>query len=285
MNATVVAAGARSALPVPAGTAGGGRSQSAAVEVDPEIGALRELVQRIMTADYEGDRGSLDRLYQEADAYLGKPAVESRVRYWKGFAKWRRAMNGANEDPSPGDLVADLDRAVVELRRSGDLDPGFADARIGEMQCLGLVLFFDRSRAGNSEHVARLRELMADLKETAADNPRYVWAWGMAFFGQPPEKGGGPENVIEAYMKALEGIRKGMSAPKTPLDPSWGEAELYVNLAYSYLNRPSPDVAQARRYVDQAIRLVPNWHYARDILRPQIEAAAGRDPGSEAFAR
>ncbi len=234
---------------------------------------LSELVQQIMTADYAGDRAALDRLFVKAEGYLGHKAVESRVRYWRGFAKWRRSINGANETPTPTDLVSDLDLAVVELRRSGELDPSFVDARIGEMQCLGLILFFDHERAADATLVARLRALLAELKGSAADNPRYVWAWGMAYFSAPPERGGGPANVIAAYLKALEGVRHGAGKPTTALDPAWGEAELNVNLAYSYLNQPSPDLALAKKYVDQALAIVPDWHYARDILRPQIEAA------------
>jgi len=239
-----------------------------------DVQHFQSLIQRILRADYTADRQELDRLYRETDSWLGEKAIESRVRYWKGFAKWRRAINGANEKNTPDDLAADCEVAADELRRSGELDPGFIDARIGEMQCLGLILFFDRQRPGNDVHIARLRILMAELKETATDNPRYVWAWGMAFFSVSPEKGGGPDNVIKAYLKALNGIRHGPAQAHGPLDPSWGEAELCVNLAYSYLNQPSADLALARKYVNEAIRLVPDWHYARDILRPQIEAAA-----------
>lgn len=250
-----------------------------AVAVDEKAQRLQEWISQVVKADYAGDRPMLDRLYGEADAFLGDKAVESRVRYWKGFAKWRRAMNGANETVTPTDLADDVEIAVDQLRRSGDLDPEFIDARIGEMQCIGLMLFFDRKRVGD-ERIARLRALLSDLEKTAADNPRYVWAWGMAFFNLPPEKGGGPERVIQAYLKALEAVRKSERVVKTPLDPTWGEPELCVNLAYSYLHQPAPDLTLARKYVEEAIRLVPSWHYARDILRPQIEAAAKKAEGT-----
>ena len=248
-------------------------NQSPAVAAGEKLEHLHELVRQIVTADYVGDRQMLDRLYSEADGFLGDKVIESRVRFWKGFAKWRRAMNGANEAITPTDLADDVEIAADQMRRSGEIDPEFVDARIGEMQCLGLMLFFDHKRVGG-ERIARLRALMNDLEKTAADKPRYVWAWGMAYFTVPPEKGGGPVRVINAYLGALDKVRNGVRVVKTPLDPSWGEAELCVNLAYSYLNQPMPDLTMARKYVDEAINLVPNWHYARDILRPQIEAAA-----------
>lgn len=256
-----------------------------AAAADAQASARQALIDQIIAADYAGDRPALDRLYQAIDAHLGDPTAESRMRYWKGFAKWRRAMNGANEDPWPADLVADIDLAVPELRRSGQLDSTFVDARIGEMQCLGLILFFDPERAKDAEHLARLKALLIDLKQTAADNPRYVWAWGMAYFNAPADRGGGPDNVIAAYLRALDGVRGGSAEPRTPLDPSWGEAELNVNLAYSYLNKPDPDLALAKQYVEKAIALVPNWHYARDILRGQIEAAQAQEESQEHPAR
>ena len=234
---------------------------------------LEALTRQIMAADYEGDRAALDRLYGETDAFLADKSLESRARYWKGYTKWRRAMNGANEKPMPADLAADSLLCAEEMRRASEADPAFVDARIGEMSCVGISMFFDAPRAADDPRVVRLRPLITGLKESAADNPRYVWAWGMAAFGMPPERGGGPDNVIQAYRRALETMKQGAGRPSSPLDPAWGEPELNVNLAYSYFYKPDPDLQRAKTHVDEAVRLAPNWHYAKDILRPQIEAA------------
>jgi len=239
---------------------------------------LAAMIPAIMKADYEGDRASLDRLYAELDGFTRDRSTASRARYWKGYTKWRRAMNGANETPAPTDLAADAALCAEEMRLASTRDASFVDAKVGEMACLGPGLFFSQGGIGNDERIARLRTLMPDLKESAADNPRYWWAWGMAYFGAPPERGGGPDNVIRAYLKAMDAVKAGAAAPKTPLDPGWGEAELNVNLAYSYLNRPDPDLKLAKGYVDEAVRLAPNWHYAKDILRVQIEQAMAQSP-------
>ena len=144
----------------------------------PSSSSFPELIPRIMKADYDGDRPGLDRLYGDVDVYLRDERVESRVRYWKGYTKWRRAMNGANEATTPPDLADDSALCADEMQRSSTLDPTFVDARVGEMACLGLVLFFDSRHAGNKERIDRLRVLLGDLKETASGNPRYVWAGG-----------------------------------------------------------------------------------------------------------
>ena len=239
---------------------------------------LAALTRQIMVADYEGDRAALDRLYGETNAFLGDKALESRARYWRGYTKWRRAMNGANEKPMPTDLAADSGMCAEEMRLASVADPGFLDARVGEMSCVGISLFFDPPRAADEPRLERLRDLFTLLGQRANGHPRYVWAWGMAAFGMPPERGGGPDNVIKAYLQALEKMKQGAGRPSSPLDPGWGEPELNVNLAYTYLHKPDPDLQLAKTYVDEAVRLAPNWHYAKDILRPQIEAAIQQQP-------
>src|SRR5580704_11912159 len=57
------------------------------------------IVIKIQRADYEGDRAALNKLYDELVPFADQPEFASRVRYWRGFAKWRRAINGFNETP------------------------------------------------------------------------------------------------------------------------------------------------------------------------------------------
>jgi uncharacterized protein YciI len=57
------------------------------------------------------------------------------------------------------------------------------------------------------------------------------------------------------------------------LEPSWGEPELLMSLAWSNLNRTTPDLNAAEQDAQAALKLVPYWHYVRDILMPQIRAA------------
>ena len=63
------------------------------------------------------------------------------------------------------------------------------------------------------------------------------------------------------------------------LDPTWGQPELLMDLAFANLNRAEPDIAAADRYARAALALVPCWHYIRDILIPQIETAKKASPG------
>jgi hypothetical protein len=60
------------------------------------------------------------------------------------------------------------------------------------------------------------------------------------------------------------------------LDPAWGEPELLMSLAWATMHASSPDVTAAEGYANEALALVPYWHYLRDILMPQIRSAKAK---------
>ena len=80
---------------------------------------------------------------------------------------------------------------------------------------------------------------------------------------------------MAGYEKGLEAIRSQRKNSSDPLEPSWGEPELLMSLAWSNLNRTTPDLEAAQQEADSALKLVPYWHYVRDILIPQIRDAKG----------
>jgi hypothetical protein len=57
-----------------------------------------------------------------------------------------------------------------------------------------------------------------------------------------------------------------------------------MNLAYIYSRATPPDRSVALAYAEGAATAVPEWHFVRDILIPQIEALpsqpdSARSPG------
>jgi hypothetical protein len=129
---------------------------------------------------------------------------------------------------------------------------------------------------------ARVQELFQQssplLKEalaTAPDNPRLLWVLGPIRWSSPPERGGGQDKAFEIYKRGLQEISK-QKPSSDPLEPSWGEPELLMNLAWSNLNRTTPDLKAAEEDAQAALKLVPYWHYVRDILMPQVQAARAK---------
>ena len=234
---------------------------------------LGDLVAAVRSADYRGDRTALARL----DAELGRlPDGElSEYRdYWRGFALWRRAMNGFNETPTPDDLEKDLRAAVARFQAALQKHPDWMEARLAQVGCWGNLVFL----AGNDAE--KRKAVLSDAGPTfkfvmanAGDNPRALWIRGGMEFAAPPPVGG---DFAKAAATLQHGVacawREAESSGAPPWVPAWGGPENLMNLAYMYSHAPAPDRELALAYASGALVAVPEWHYVRDVLMPQIEA-------------
>ena len=251
-----------------ASTAAGGTSQAR---------AHAAIVADILHADYTADLAGLLRLYDELAPPPEPTKTAARVRYWRGFARWRRAINGVNDGAPIDQMVDDLQTAVREFDFALDIDPQFIDAQAGLLSSLGIQLFLS-SGDGARLHplIDRARPRLTAARSVTHDNPRMIWVIGQAEWQAPA--GWTRDQVLERQERVMASYVRGLALsraqrPADSLDPAWGEPELLMNLAWSHLNKAVPDVAAADRYAKAALALVPHWHYVRDILVPQIEAA------------
>ena len=234
------------------------------------------IVAQIQRADYEGDRAAMQRGYDELKPFVEDQKLVSRIRYWRGFAQWRLAINGFNDSVDPKELEKDLKTALDEFKTATDKDPKFVDAKVGKISCLGFLAFMNRKdQVRAKELVAQILPLVGEAEEMARDNPRLIWVHGPILWNSPPERGGGQDKAIQNYQRGLEVCSK-IKPNDDPLEPSWGKPELMMSLAYCYLNANSADVNTAERYARNALEIVPYWHYVRDILLPQIVAAKAK---------
>jgi tetratricopeptide (TPR) repeat protein len=244
---------------------------------EPSRDSIIRIVTQIQRADYEGDRPALKRLHDELTPIPEDNKLAARVLYWRGFALWRRAINGFNESPTPTDLEADLTQAVADFKDSIARDPAFVEPKIGAGSSLGYLMFLHRKDPTlMQELLQQSSPLLKEAMATAPDNPRLLWVLGPIRWSSPPERGGGQDKAFEIYNKGLEALRNQKRGVIDPLEPSWGEPELLMNLAWSNLNRTTPDLKAADQYAQAALKLVPYWHYLRDILIPQIQAAEAK---------
>lgn len=227
----------------------------------------------ILRADYEGDQAAMQRGYDDLKAFLENPQLASRVRYWRGFAQWRRAINGFNDKVDPKELEQELNTALDEFKAALEKDPKFVDAKIGVISCNGFLLFVEaKDETRRKERIERILALEKEAAAMAPDNPRLIWVRGPILWNSPPERGGGQDKAMQNYEHGLE-ICSNLKPSDDPIEPSWGKPELMMSLAYCYLNGTAHDVAAAERYARSALEIVPYWHYTRDILLPQILAA------------
>ena len=237
---------------------------------------VTRIVAQIQRADYEGDQAVMQRGYDDLKPFLEDKEFASRIRYWRGFAQWRRAINGFNDAVDPKELEQNLKLALDEFNIAMEKDPAFVDAKVGMISCLGYLAFINRQdQARAKELVGQIMPLVKQADEMAPENPRLIWVHGPILWNTPPERGGGQDKAIENYQRGLEMCSK-IKASDDPLEPLWGKPELMMTLAYCYLNAKAADVNAAERYARNALAIVPYWHYVRDILLPQILAAKAK---------
>lgn len=248
---------------------------------DADRDAVLKIVPQVQKADYEGDRASLHRLSSDLTPFAANKTLASRVHYWRGFALWRSAINGFNDGTDNKELTQDLTLAIDAFDKSLAAEANFVDSKIALTSCLGTLAYvLESSSSQQQEHVARSRQTLKEAMAAAPDNPRLLWVLGPAYWNIPVDRGGGQDRAIESYEKGLRISRTQKTSAADPLDPTWGEPELLMSLAWSYLNRDKPDFAAAEQNAAAALQLVPSWHYVRDILMHQIRDAKAKQAGN-----
>ena len=248
-------------------------SSAAAAPANDAREQAARIVAQIQRADYEGDRAAMQRGYNDLKPFMEDQKLASRIRYWRGFAKWRRAINGFNDAVDPKELARDLNSALDEFKAAIELDPKFVDAKVGIISSLGFLLFADRQDEARKKE--RIEQILATEKEASAmapNNPRLIWVRGPILWNSPPERGGGQDKAIANYERGLEICSK-IKTSDDPLEPSWGKPEFMMTLSYCHFNTKPSDLNAAERYARSALEIVPYWHYVRDVLLPQILAA------------
>ena len=248
-----------------------------ATSVNETRDQVAAIISQIQHADYTGDQAAMQRGYEQLKPFLENNELGSRVRYWRGFAQWRRAMNGFNDAVDKKEQEKDLNAALDEFKIALEKDPQFVDAKLGIMSCNGFLLFVEpKDGARRKERIDRILVLEKEATATAPDNPRLIWVRGPILWNSPPERGGGEDKAMQNFEHGLEICSK-LKSSDDPLEPSWGKPELLMNLAYFHMNsKVKPDLDAAERYARGALEIVPYWHYVRDILLPQILAAKAK---------
>lgn len=271
-------------------------SAKAAPGANPREEAI-QIVSQVQRADYEGDRAALTRLYKELAPFADDKEIGAKVRYWRGFTLWRRAINGGNEKASPAEMEADLKAAVAEFEIAMTKDPGFVDAKSAAGACSGnLMALYARNPdlapelkdpARKQEAIDKSLAFMNEAQIADPENPRVWWVLGPVRWYQSLKRGEtgdqASEASLEIYRKGLEAAERRKSVAPDPLSPSWGEPECLMSLAAANFYRPTPNLAAADKYARSALQLIPHWHFVKDILIPAIEAKA-KEPQQPASA-
>src|SRR5215813_4521514 len=122
---------------------------------------IAAIVAQIQHADYAGDQTAMQKGYDDLRPFLEDKKLTSRVRYWRGFAQWRRAINGFNDSVDPKELEQDLKTALDEFKAAMEKDPTFIDAKVGTISCLGYLAFINRKDQTRAKELVGQTMLLA----------------------------------------------------------------------------------------------------------------------------
>ncbi|HEV7668231.1 MAG TPA: hypothetical protein VGS22_06885 [Thermoanaerobaculia bacterium] len=242
-------------------------------------GEVAALGARALAADYAADIPEMHEIAHALEPFVADEQVGAWARYWRGFSYWRSAINLFNVDATNPRALTDLTSAEAEFG-AAMVDPAVAaDAKSARASC---ILNFAYLASEKEDRGAALKEylrLIGEAKAAQPDNPRVHWVndWGL-YYAPPPQ--GGADAAIAALTAALEASRRDAAAPHPPAAPTWGEPELLMALSWIQENRPDPKLLEADRRAHEALSRVPEWHYVKAILLPQIHAkmAGGATP-------
>jgi hypothetical protein len=240
---------------------------------------MKGIIAAVQDADYRADLPALRRLPIELEPLLRDPAMARAARYWRGFALWRRALNAANLNLPADSILVDLDGSLTEFSAALAIDTSYVEAKIGAAAVLMNAAYFRREEAVRSaEHMRRALRTLAEVKGVDPDNPRLVFVAAARTYWAAPESGGDRRLAIQEAGHALR-LAEARPDGGPTLEPTWGVAELHMQLAFFHLNLPVPELDLARRHAQRALDRRPDWQYVRDMLLPQIEAASQRRKG------
>lgn len=235
---------------------------------------LSRLAGAVLSADYRGDRPELARLEAELGRLDAGPLNEYRD-YWRGFALWRRAMNGFSDTPTPADLDADIVKALERFQSALARRPDWIEAKLAMLGCWGNRIFL----AGkDSEKRQKLLDEASTyykwVMQYEGDNPRVLWIKGGLQMVVPPASGGDWAKAAATLRQGVAGAWReaGATPPAPRWVPTWGGPENLMNLAYLYSRDKTPDRSTALAYAEGALTAVPEWRYVKGVLLPQIEA-------------
>ncbi len=254
-----------------------------------EPGTARErmagIVARLVEADYRGDLAALaawrDRIPDPST--MGEDV--DGVRYWRGFASWRRAINRMNAADYDRDLARQDLRAALTDFDVVTAGPFFANCASAAASCEMTLMYLDgREHAEFATRARRATSLLERAVAAAPDDPRVLWIQGCRQMWIPASAGGGRERALATFDRGLAAARAAAGrvtaadarAVAASLMPCWGEPELLASTAFAWSNFEPRDLPRAEQFASRALAMRPDWLYAQATLLAGILEAHTR---------
>ena len=185
------------------------------------VAQISEIIAQIRHADYAGDQRALRQGYDALTPFLRQSDYGAEVSYWRGFARWRQALNGFNDPMTPEEIDRHLGDAIGEFSQIPANASIYREGRIGTLSCLGNLIFLHTAEPEQVKHlIAEAGPISAELSKSAPDNPRRLWVAGPLLWNVPASQGGGQDKAIAGYLRGLHLLRARQATTAVHCNPT-----------------------------------------------------------------
>ena len=233
--------------------------------------AFSEAVEALNRAGLRSNVAVLEAAVARFTPWAEDPRLGTWAAYHRGFGFWQLSFLG-----TPDQRLRNLDLAVEEQKRAVDLDGKNAEAHavLGSLYSSYYRLAPQRAAVIGplgDEHLARALIL-------EPDNPRVRIIRGLDLAYSPEAWGGDPAEARRVLAAIVTGYQEGEPSPASGAGPIWGPAMARALLARLLLTQDPKDAAEARRLLDEALALHPDFTFARSLRDGIPEPASPKAP-------
>lgn len=214
----------------------------------------------------EGDQPTLQRIAEEFREAIDNqdelPGADARLPYAYAYVSWRlSAFHERGSDPAK-DRLKDAEKVLKRILKE---DPNHAEAQAlyGTVNGGLITSMWSGMRRGPRANKAYER-----ARQAAPENPRVAMHEGTSRLFRPGAFGGGIDKAEAELRQALELFDE---EPKDEPWPYGGHAEVRAWLGKVMVEKG--DLAKALEYYDEALELEPDYHWVREELLPELDAA------------
>jgi len=242
-------------IPLVACSAAGKKHHQTPPQIAKRLVSARDLLQR----GFESlDRDSLEKArFELIDILTDTNESNVHALYYAALADYRLVWYLFAKEQTQG-AETYIEEGLEYLDQAMKIDKQFADA----YALYGALLGFEISLKPDKAMLLGMQipKYFGQALKKDPTNPRVNFLMGTNLLYTPEAFGGGPDNAISYYQKAIRFYDE--QKCENELEPCWGKEEAYTQLAIVFLEFKG-DTTQAVDLLEKAIEINPRYSYAR----------------------
>ena len=228
---------------------------------------ISEAKRLIQQGSNTASRDKFEQAQNILTPFVSQGDYQALAAYYLGYIDYQMAVavNRMDEEKAP----ANLDSAVVYLKRALEINDNNAEAHALLASCYGMQISF--SPMSGIWLGPKSGSEMSKAKELAKENPRVALLGAIGTYNTPALFGGGKEKGYEALKRAAELFDRWKTTDS--LQPDWGREQVYAWIGIAHLDRK--ETILARKAFEKALEINPDYGWVKFVLMPKVASEIG----------